>query len=518
MLGFLLSAAAAAASASPPRDCQALLGSLYEGPAESELSAAVDGAAIGGPAGLQALRTARGDELLIVRGGRFDRADLRDARLGRICFLGTSFVASDWRGADVDGSAFVDADLSGARFEGAGLSRVLFRRPMLKDVDATGVDLSEARIDGGWDGSLEGLRLDGANLAGLTFDCGITIEDGCPLDRQISFRGTDLSGARIALYWGSAEDDWSGARIDRTEVSFHQLEPLAAAEIAGPLILRAGDEAIALSAAEHRDILRHIRRVSPATSASFDCAQADSDVERLVCEDDRLRALDATLAETYRGLGPATPSLGEDQRRWLRQRDRCTGEPVAFRSCVEESYERRLAVLRGRQNPPAWMRPGAFVLFVEPALEFDEAFQATPLYRRLVPLLAASPSHVAVRVNPDGSLDARGESVGGNAHLCSLVADRLRLDPATGWHSVERDPDADDPAPWRGRPVPVLLLWGDRAAVYRHGHAHPGDAQVDPRASDYASCGVRAGFGELVRVPVGDAEARAVFDSLDRGD
>ena len=69
--------------------------------------------------------------------------------------------------------------------------------------------------------------------------------------------------------------------------------------------------------------------------------------------------------------------------------------------------------------------------------------------------------------------------------------------------------------PWRGRPVPVLLLFDDRAEVYEHGRASADQAGIDPRAGDYASCGARAGFEAMVRVPVGEREARSMFESLE---
>lgn len=63
--------------------------------------------------------------------------------------------------------------------------------------------------------------------------------------------------------------------------------------------------------------------------------------------------------------------------------------------------------------------------------------------------------------------------------------------------------------------MPVLLFDGDHAEVWQAGHNRLDPADGDTRFSDYASCGMRAGFGRMVRVPVPEAEARALFESFE---
>ena len=91
----------------------------------------------------------------------------------------------------------------------------------------------------------------------------------------------------------------------------------------------------------------------------------------------------------------------------------------------------------------------------------------------------------------------------------------MRREPSSGWYSAEADDSPDQPTGGQGRSIPLLLFWDDRGIVYMNGHPEGGREGVDERAGDLVSCGARAGFGELVRIPVGEAEARAVFDSLD---
>ena len=143
---------------------------------------------------------------------------------------------------------------------------------------------------------------------------------------------------------------------------------------------------------------------------------------------------------------------------------------------------------------------------------FDEQIRTTLLYRRLLPVVIdGADGRAVVRVNANGTIDAGGNAIGANAHLCSLWAEQIRLDPQTGWYSATPADNAQTPARLRGRPVPVVRLIDDRLEVYRGGHA---DFEEDPRPGDYASCGARAGFDTMVRVPITAEEARALLDSF----
>ncbi|MFE8033021.1 DUF3298 domain-containing protein [Thiohalocapsa marina] len=90
-------------------------------------------------------------------------------------------------------------------------------------------------------------------------------------------------------------------------------------------------------------------------AASFDCDKARTPVERAICADPALDALDLQLASAYAqalrragataGNGNDTSMvadrLRDDQRGWLFERDRCPD-----RECIEQAYRQRLAALR----------------------------------------------------------------------------------------------------------------------------------------------------------------------------
>jgi uncharacterized protein YjbI with pentapeptide repeats len=504
---FWMALALQGAVAGGARECQAAVGPFYDGADVATLAQQVDGKTIRGAAGLARLRAGRGDRLLVINGGAFAGADLRQARLRNICFVGSDLSRSDWRGAAAPGIGFIDANLEGARLAGARLHRILLRQARLKNVDAAAADLSGGRMDGGWDGSVENLRLDRADLTGFRFECGITIGDGCPLEGDISLAGANLTQAHIADYFRFSA--FAGARIDRTVLGLAQLPDIADADLQGPLWLSGGDTIVEISPADYRALRPHIAAAEPSGPASFDCAAARSAPERAICAPDaaELRELDRRLGDLYRRARAAAPGIEADQLAWLRRRNACGGNT----DCLSARYRERIDALHGRLGPPEWAVPGAFSLFVRPDLHVAGHFRQHPLYRRLLPVLIGRASaRLVVRVAPDGGIEAGGDAVGGNAHLCSLSADALRFDPRTGWYSGPHQDDADTPPALRGRPMPVLRFTGDTAQVYRDGQSGF-EGSADPRPSDYAGCGARAYFGDLVRVPVTPAQADALL-------
>lgn len=391
----------------------------------------VDGMQLAGREGLASLgRRGR----VVVDGGNFRNADLSGLRLRDICFVDADFAGSDWSRVRAEGVVLAGGSLADANLADSDLRGIVLSNLALDNVDAGGARLAFGRIVGGPYLTLEGLRLEQADLSSFVFECGITVFDSCPAADPLNLRGADLTDTQLQDYWGPI--DTAGARVNGTGVGLHQLRELAGANLRGPVVVRGGDAATHLSPDEYRRVAAAVR--------------------------DRV--------EDEAGFVPG--------------------------------------------QPPSWLRPGQIALFIDSATAFDPAFQDDPLFRRLVPVIVGSAvGRVVVTVRADGSIDAVGDAVGGNAHLCSLGGEALRLDPATGWFSGPYTPTGDEPAEWRSRPMPVLRFWQDKAEVYQHGHGGFGD-DGDPRFSEYAGCGARAGFDTLLRLPVTDTEAREIADTL----
>ncbi len=81
--------------------------------------------------------------------------------------------------------------------------------------------------------------------------------------------------------------------------------------------------------------------------ASFDCAKATQWVEKTICSDSALAALDRRLsrvfAEARRELAPRTAKLLAEQREWLGDRQECGTEEdqPAQAACLSARYEER---------------------------------------------------------------------------------------------------------------------------------------------------------------------------------
>lgn len=86
----------------------------------------------------------------------------------------------------------------------------------------------------------------------------------------------------------------------------------------------------------------------PLLAASFDCAQAGTDIEHRICQDTELSDLDSQLGNLYSGLNEALDEDGREallreQRRWIRQRNDCDAS-----ACLRDLYRRRIDALNAQ--------------------------------------------------------------------------------------------------------------------------------------------------------------------------
>jgi uncharacterized protein len=131
---------------------------------------------------------------------------------------------------------------------------------------------------------------------------------------------------------------------------------------------------------------------------SFDCTRATSPVERAICGDEILAALDRSIDALYRwgqakAAGAARRGFDDDQRRWLASRaQRCPGEKPAV-DCLLKLHRDRAVALAGKARelgalagPPvtghyafreAGFRGAMFVAEIPPAAAYVEIETAT---------------------------------------------------------------------------------------------------------------------------------------------
>lgn len=126
----------------------------------------------------------------------------------------------------------------------------------------------------------------------------------------------------IILLAGCGSDSGSGSDSDRSE---HVTETVTVTRTPGATETPAG------------------------TSPSFDCAAATSEVEKEVCDDPELAALDRQLADEYaRALdrpGADTAILTSTQNGWVSGRDDCWKADDED-DCIEDAYRTRIFELK----------------------------------------------------------------------------------------------------------------------------------------------------------------------------
>ncbi len=443
----------------------------------------------------------------IVKGGDFSGWDFSGASFPGVCFEESNLSGANFAGALAPGVGFIKADLGGANMNGVHMSGVLFRNAGLQGVTAKGADFSNGHFDGGWfEGSVEGWDLDGANMSGFTFECGITVPDGCPVYQggaKMSARGADFTDATLHSF-GLHAVDLAGARIDETIVGPRQLPHLAKSDFHGAVILRGGVSDVHLTAGEARQLLTaNAAQRTAEAGPSFDCGKAASRVEQEICGEyaSNLRAADRTIAALYKRAKAKDAGVKTSQRAWLKQRNLC-GVAEYPADCIRESYSTRKEQLLGLLGGQHWLARGEAALFVDDVLPLPAAMAGSGLFAKIAPaLVGASMTEILIERGDDGLYAIKGSAVGANAHLCSIYASHLYFDKASGWYIPVSEGTAN----------PIFRFFDDRLEIFAGGHP---DYEEYPEAADVMSCGMRAGFGETIRANVGKALIESYRKSL----
>lgn len=484
------------AAAQPAAPCIAMVGTM-SGDTTSQANAPIlEGS---GFKDARSLADAVGDGA-IIQGGNFSGWDFRGLRLGNACFVDADLKRSVWNDADTPGIGFINSDLSHSTLTGIKATGILLRDAKLSNVKADKADFSNGVFEGGWfDSSIDGWNIDGADLAGFSFLCGITLPDGCPVyagEKGISARGTDFSRAKLSSFrrYGFIDIDISGATFDHTELSPGQLTSLAGHDLHAPVFLVGSDAIAQVSPSDVVTLIADAAAFSKALAGpAFSCEKAASPTEKLLCagEGGDLAGADRQLSMLFGQVRALNPSSVAAQRQWLKQRDACMIEAYPA-DCLRGRYSERTGVLLGQLGERGWLGRGESALFIDDELPLSDAARNSALFGKIAPVLAAaSMTVVVVTRQSNGQYSVVGNAMGANAHTCSLGAQDMQMDPANGWYSV-RQPDGKASAR-------VLRVIGDRLEVFGSGHP---DSAAPEATMDYASCGVRAAFAPLRRILV----------------
>lgn len=80
---------------------------------------------------------------------------------------------------------------------------------------------------------------------------------------------------------------------------------------------------------------------SSAFSASFDCAKATTNIEKMICSSTQLSELDSELSSIYKSAFAVDKSIKQDQLIWIKERNKCSNV-----ECLKEAYEDRFTALQ----------------------------------------------------------------------------------------------------------------------------------------------------------------------------
>ena len=85
---------------------------------------------------------------------------------------------------------------------------------------------------------------------------------------------------------------------------------------------------------------------SYSLAASFDCNNASTNIEKIICSNNELSSLDDELSEVYKSATLKDASIKQSQREWIKQRNNCDTD-----SCIIENYKNRINELKLILNP-----------------------------------------------------------------------------------------------------------------------------------------------------------------------
>lgn len=88
----------------------------------------------------------------------------------------------------------------------------------------------------------------------------------------------------------------------------------------------------------------------PAIAAGFDCKNAKSSVEKLICADEQLSELDEALNRQFREALKKTgdrKSFVKEQQAWIRERNKCVDA-----ECLQKAYKNRQMSLKSSSTCP----------------------------------------------------------------------------------------------------------------------------------------------------------------------
>lgn len=368
---------------------------------------------------------------------------------------GADLSGQDFTGKDFRGKVLVDVKLKGAKLRGADFTEAIICHSDLTDTDLSGVRLDRAFIGGGTEmrnanltnASARGLRIadapasiriDGADLRGARLMCDDDFVRciGSGVEIVSMFRA-DLRGAVVA-HLCCTPAGLRDARLDGVTTHLNgfrdmDFETLAAGVgESGHITLMPNygfsGRRTKFSGRELRQLAGAFGKMRSASiRPSFDCARAASAVEKAICADPQLAALDRALNWLWQRV-EHSPEENAAQKAWLGTRADCPPPGEAARrsfassadpeGCIGLAYAQRIKQLAPKSSRVAI---GSGTYTTDEPLELPRGNHSA-LAEKFLIARGFRVDEITVKDLGAGAGKITGEGLWANGHMCGFEA------------------------------------------------------------------------------------------------
>lgn len=426
----------------------------------------------------------------------FSGQDLAGRDFRNKLLLDVKLKGANLRGADLTGAVICNSDLTNADLTGARLDRTLIgghsemNGANLTDASARDIDIANA---------LGSVRIDGADLRGARVVCDADDSVHC-LASGITFASVvraDLRGATVD-HLCCAPAGLETAQLDGVtthlngsrKIDFAKLA--AGAGEAGQIRFKPdygfSGRRMDFSGKELRELATIVPRMHAAAARpSFDCARAASRVEKTICADPKLAALDRALAWIWQRV-PRSPQQKAAQQAWLGKRAQCPppdrdstdafsshafGIPADPQGCIGIAYAGRIREL-APVAAAALLENGTYTTDRPLMLPRDAS---AALAEKFIVARGYRLDQITVATPIDGAGPISGSGSWANGHQCSLAPSQAETTRAGARFRITDNPAMPDEAGVSFAVTPQIVL---RAG------GHP-----------QFQCGARGGWSEV---------------------
>lgn len=394
----------------------------------------------------------------------------------------------DWSGQDLSGKDFAGkillrTKLKGARLRGADLTGAIVCDVDLSAADLTGARLDRALIGGGTkmtkadlsrisgrnlkiaDADAQDIQVDGADLRDANLVCNPDDQPYC-YGSGVAFAGmagADLRGATVEL--APTAPGLRTAHLDRARTHLEDGTEFDFAQLADgvgdgtltflPQYGRSGIQTD-FTGRELRQLEKLLGSMQAASvHPSFDCTNARTAVEKAICADPKLAALDSALNWLWRRVAH-TPEETAAQKAWAATGANCPPEdyvmsanafsPHAFASrsdpkgCIGIAYAERIRQLAPKAKP-AVLGSGTYT--TDGPLELPQGADAA-LARKFIMARGYRQDEITLENLGGGKGKIEGSGLWGNGHICGLEAPEADIERTGARFRINDDPKEPD--------------------------------------------------------------------------